>query len=389
MRGTISMFGQILQAIPGKAFEKAVAAHSADRNSKGFTCRDQFVSMLFCQLGRAGSLRDISNGVRGCLGKIVHFGMSRAPKKSTLAYANEHRPWEVYRDTFHALLGVCRFAVPSGARKFRFKNKLVSIDSTTISLCREMFDWGLFTRTKGGVKLHVSLDHDGCLPEYAYISNAKASDVKVAANFKFARGTIVCMDRGYNDYRLYGRWHSEGVYFVTKLKDNALYEAVDEYFAPRGTAAVFRIRLKNCDVPMNMVAYVDEKTGEAVRLVTNNLALGATTVVKIYRNRWQIEIFFRYLKSDLKIRTFVGTSENAVRIQIWTALIALLLIKFLQFKSSLHWSFSGLVFMLQHNLFRHKDLWSWINDPYEDPEPELQSSEPFLPGFDFGQLSTS
>ena len=387
MDAKLSMFGQILQVIPMSEFNKAVKKHEGDRNSKGLACRDQLVSMLFCQFGRAKSLSDISNGVRGCLGKINHLGMNMAPKKNTLSYANAHRPWQIYEDTFYSLLGKCRSVYGVRKRKFRFKNKVVSIDSTTVDLCEKMFDWAKFRKTKGGIKLHMCLDHDGYLPEYSYISNAKVADVKMAKSFKFAKGTIVSMDRGYNDYTLYEDWNSAGIYFVTKLKENAVYDVIQEYYAPGGLKLFREIKLRNCNVRLNMVVYEDEKTGELVELITNKLDLGATTVEEIYRQRWQIEIFFRALKSDLKIKTFVGTSSNAVHIQIWTALIALLIIRYLQFVSSLNWSFSSLLFMLQHNLFRYKDLREWINDPYETPESEIHSLQPDLPGLSFGQHS--
>ena len=176
---------------------------------------------LFCQLGRAHSLREITNGLRSCEGKLKHLGIT-APKRSTLAYANEHRPWELYQKVFFALLNQCRAQV-AGKKKFRFKNKLVSLDSTTIDLCLSIYDWAHFCRIKGAIKLHLVLDHDGYLPSFAVITEGKVSDVKVAHLLKFAPGTIVVDDRGYNDYRLFGTWTSNGVYFVTRMKDNALY----------------------------------------------------------------------------------------------------------------------------------------------------------------------
>src|SRR5439155_9948569 len=174
-----SIFSQLLQLFPRLEFEQAVKKHKAERGAKGFTCWGQFVAMMFCQLGRAHSLREICGGLASCEGKLKHLGIPAAPKKSTLAYANQHRSWE---------------------QKFRFKNKLASLDASTIDLCLSMYDWAKFRRTKGAVKLHLLLDHDGYLPSYAVITDGKKSDITIARTVKFAPGTVLAIYRGYNDY---------------------------------------------------------------------------------------------------------------------------------------------------------------------------------------------
>ncbi len=375
-----SIFSQLLQLFSRIEFQQAVKVTQAERHARGFTCWGQFVAMLFCQLGRAYSLREITGGLRSCEGKLKHLGIT-APNRSTLAYANEHRPWELYQKVFLQLLERCRMQVKE-ERKFRFKNKLVSLDSTTIDLCLSVFDWARFRRTKGAVKLHLLLDHDGYLPEFAFITEGKVVDVKVARQLDFAPGTIVVDDRGYTDYTLWGRWCSQHVYFVTRMKDNALYEVIgdkqvplhrhvlqDEQVELRGLKAIER-----CPYPLRRIEVEDPETGEILVFITNHMGLGASTIAAIYKDRWQIEIFFKALKQNLKIKTFVGTSPNAVKIQIWTALIAILILKFLQLRSKLHWSLSNLVALLRMNLFTHRDLWAWLNKPYEIPpipyEPE-------------------
>jgi hypothetical protein len=336
--------------------------------------------MLFCHLGRAHSLREITGGLRSCEGKLKHLGIT-APSRSSLAYANEHRPWELYQRVFLQLLERCRMQV-GGRKKFRFKNKLVSLDSTTIDLCLSMFDWARFRRTKGAIKLHLLLDHEGYLPEFAWITEGKVADVKVAQQLHFAPGTIVVDDRGYTDYTLWGRWCSQEVYFVTRMKDNALYEVIggkevphhrhvlkDEQIELRGPKAI-----EKCPYPLRRIEVEDPETKEILVFITNHIDLGASTIAAIYRDRWQIETFFKALKQNLKIKTFVGTSPNAVKIQIWTALIAMLILKFLQLRSKFHWSLSNLVALLRMNLFTHRDLWAWLNKPFEIPpipyEPE-------------------
>jgi hypothetical protein len=376
-----SIFSQLLQLFPRVEFQHLVTITQAERHAKGFPCWNQFVSMLFCQLGHAHSLREITGGLQSCEGKLKHLGMETAPPRSTLAYANEHRPYELYEQVFLQLFERCRIQVV-GKTKFRFKNKLISMDSSTIDLCLEMFDWAKFRQTKGAIKLHLLLDHDGYLPSFAIITEGNVSDVKVARQFHFDPGTIVVDDRGYNDYALFGQWTAEGVYFVTRMKENALYEVVGEKKVPQNRTILkdemIELRgskaIEKCPYPLRRIEVYDPETEEILVFLTNNLNLGATTIAAIYKERWQIEIFFKALKQNLKIKTFVGTSANAVKIQIWTALIAMLILRFLQLRSQFNWSLSNLATLLRMSLFTHRDLWTWLNQPYETPpvpyEPE-------------------
>jgi len=230
-----SLFSQILKFIPRADFEGEVRKLNAERHARGVSCWQQFVSMLFCQLGRAHSLREIEQGLKSCEGKLSHLGIEALPR-SSLSYANAHRPWQLYERTFHLLFQ--RFQVElakaggNRKKKFRFKNKLVSLDSSVIDLCLKMYDWAKFRSTKGAIKLHLLLDHDGYLPSFCVITTGKVHDVTVARTLKFQPGTIVVDDRGYNDYELFGRWTDEGVYFVTRLKDNAVYRVVKNLPVP-------------------------------------------------------------------------------------------------------------------------------------------------------------
>jgi len=375
-----SIFSQLLQLFPRIEFQHLVNKTQAEHGAKGFTCWAQFVSMEFCQLGRAHSLREITGGLRSCEGKLKHLGIT-APSHSTLSYANEHRPWELYEKVFLQLFARCRSQVV-GKKTFRFKNKLISMDSSTIDLCLEMFDWAKFRRTKGAIKLHLLLDHDGYLPCFAIITEGKVSDVKVAHQFRFERDTIVVDDRGYTDYSLFGRWTDAGVYFVTRLKDNAVYEAVGEREVPQNRNILkdemIELRgpkaIEKCPHPLRRIEVYDPENKKILVFLTNHMTLGATTIAAIYKDRWKIEIFFKALKQNLKIKTFVGTSANAVKIQIWTALIAMLMLRFLQLRAQFGWSLSNLIALLRMNLFTHRDLWLWINKPFEIPpvpyEPE-------------------
>ena len=387
-----SLFSQLIAVFNRNKFYHLVIAHKAERYSKGFSSWDQFVAMLFCQLAQAKSLREICGGLACCLGKLRHLGMNKAPKKSTLSYANAHRPWEMFRDLFYQTLAICRTATP-GKHKFKFKNKLLSMDSSTISLCLSLFPWAKFRRTKGAVKLHLLLDHDGYLPTYAYISNGKKADVTFARKFPLAPSSIVAMDRGYNDYKLFAFWTEKDIFFVTRLKENANYRVVKKLPVPknRNILSDQLIRFtgyyarKHCTHLLRKVVAWDSENQEEVVLLTNHLEFGPTTISAIYKDRWQIELFFKALKQNLKVKTFVGTSENALYIQIWTALITILLIKFLQFKSTLGWSLSNLVALLRWNLFTYRDLWEWINSPFDVPPIEPVPQQLMLPIQGLGQ----
>jgi len=373
------MFSQLLKLIPRTEFESLVKQTKAQYASKGFSSWSQLVAMLFCQLGRAHSLREIEGGLKSCEGKLAHLGM-QAPARSSLAYANAHRPWQLFEQVFHGLYAKVAAKV-TGKRKFRFKNKLVSIDSTVIDLSLSMFDWAKYQRTKGAVKLHLVLDHDGYLPCFGVVTDGKVADVSVAQWLDFGAGTIVVDDRGYNDYALFGQWCSEEVYFVTRMKRDARFEVVQERQPPqnRGIVSDQTIRLigggaaDKCPHELRRVEAVREDGGDNLVFLTNLHGLGASTIAAIYKDRWQIELFFKALKQNLKIKTFVGTSANAVKTQIWTALICMLLLRYLQLSSKFGWSMANLVALLRMNLFTHRDLMAWIEQPYAPPPDPAQA----------------
>lgn len=369
-----SIFSQLLKLFSRLEFQQLVKETRAERHARGFPSWDQFVAMLFCQLGRAQSLREICGGLASCEGRLVHLGASAAPSRSTLAYANAHRPWQLYEAVFHRLLGRCQELTARAQKKFRFKNKLLSLDATVIDLCASVFCWAKYQRTKGAVKLHLLLDHDGYLPTVAVITEGRVADVRVARELRFEPGTILIMDRGYVDFAWFDRLTAQGVFFVTRPKTGMAYEVVEhrkidvnrnllsdqiiELTSETGQKVAWQLR--------RIEIWVPEKE-ERMALLTNHLDLSALTIAAIYKERWQVELFFKALKQNLKIKTFVGTTANALRIQIWTALIAMLLLRYLQLRSTFGWSLSNLAALLRMNLFVHRDLWAWINQPFEKP----------------------
>jgi hypothetical protein len=364
--------------IPRLEFESAVRKYSAERHARGFSSWGQFVAMLFCQLGHAKSLREICGGLAASEGKLRHLGLPAAPARSTLAYANEHRPWELYQEVFDQLLEKCQVLAARQAgtkkRKFRFKNPLLSLDATVIDLCATMFDWAKFRLTKGAVKLHLLLEHDGYLPSFAVITEGKQHEVRVARQMQFTPGAILVFDRGYTDYDWFVSLTAQGVHFVTRMKENADYGVVEERALSHRqgvrrdqTIFFYKLAQAGVDAFFRRVEFYDEKQDRVLVFLTNHLGLSAATIAAVYKERWKIELFFKSLKQLLRVKTFVGTSANALKTQIWAALIAMLLVKYLQLRSTFGWSLSNLVALLRQQLFVYRDLWVWMDDPFQPP----------------------
>jgi hypothetical protein len=390
MSRVTSIFSQILQLFPRLEFENAVKFHKAERHNRGFSCWGQFIAMVFCQLGRAHSLREICQGLAASEGKLRHLGLTETPKRSTLSYANTHRPWQLYQMIFETLYRRCCGAASARQQKFSFTHKLLSIDSTVITVCTSLFEWANYTRRKGALKLHLLLDHDGYIPKFAVITEGKQSDISVALKMEFEPGTMLVFDRGYIRYGWWASLSKKGVWFVSRLRENAKYEVIEsaalaadpnpEEKKTRVTGdrrIVFPEQKRQKDRPEFRLVEITTEDGEVMEFITNAHHVEALTVAAVYKDRWQIETFFRSLKQLLKIKTFVGTNQNAVRIQIWTALIAMLILRYLKLRASFNWSLSNLLALLRQQLFVHRDLWAWLNQPFEPP-PEVANLQPSL-----------
>ena len=318
MRAFSSVFSQILNLFSRAEFEQQVRNHKAERHARGFSSWTQFVAMLFCQLGRAQSLREICDGLASTEGKLSHLGI-HAPARSSVAYANAHRPWQLYQSVFYALLERCREVAPK--HRFRFKNKLLSMDATTIDLCAASFDWAKFRRTKGGVKLHLLLDHDGCLPQFAVITDAKTFDINVARFLDFPAASILVFDRAYNDFQWFDDLTTRGIFYVTRMKDRTRYEVLHSRSVPQGgnilldEDIVLVKEFPGIDpIELRRIEMMNPDGSDNLVFLTNIRHLVATTIAAIYKDRWKIETFFKMsdpFVSDSSPRDF-GLNSKAM-----------------------------------------------------------------------------
>lgn len=373
MNRVSSIFSQIVQLVPRPLFAELVGKHQAERHARGFSSWAQFIAMLFCQLGDAQSLREIVQGLAAAEGKLRHLGLDGAPSRATLAYANQHRPAAMYQDLFHTLSVQLRAQLPG--HRFAFKHKLASLDSTLITLCARSFPWAHYQRTKGAVKLHLLLDHSGHMPAYAVLSRGKISDIAMARKLDFAPGTLLLVDRGYVALDWLAELHNKSVFFVTRLKEAMHFEVLETRGAGEAQGVLADDvgylpghAQKGKEIFVRRVRYYDHENQREFAFLTNHLELAPETVAALYRERWRIETFFRALKQNLRVKSFVGTSENALATQIYCALIAMLLIAFLKHRARYGWSLSNLVALLRQQLLVYRDLWTWIHKPFEPPE---------------------
>ena len=378
----ITLFSQIISKLDRSIFNKLVKNKQTDKHQKGFGSWSHLVSMLFCQFAKSTSVRDISNGLRSATGNLNHLGIERAPSKSTVSYQNKHRDWTLFKDYYYQLLS--HLGQQAGFRqvKFRIKSKIFLLDSTTISLCLNLFDWARYKTAKGAVKIHTLLDYDGHLPAYINITNGKTADNKGAYDVPLLKGSVIVADRYYNDFSLLDKWSSNGVYFVVRHKDNLQYRGIKENELPTDSHAHILIdemieltganTKKKYGKYLRRVAVYDQENDQTIELITNQMSWTANTISELYKSRWQIEIFFREIKQLLHIKSFIGTSENAVMIQIWTALITILVLKYLKAIAKYGWQLSNLVAFLRLNLFVKIDLQVWLDKPFEPPRKKEQ-----------------
>jgi hypothetical protein len=375
----ITLFSQIISKLDRGIFNKLVKQKQTDKHQKGFTSWTHLVSMLFCQFAKSQSVRDISNGLRSATGNLNHMGIDKAPSKSTISYQNKRRDWELFREYYYSLLGSLGQQAHLRRAKFKIKSKIFLLDSTTVSLCLSLFDWAKYKTAKGAIKMHTLLDYDGNLPAYVNITNGKTADNKGAYDIPLLKRSVILADRFYNDFSLLNVWDTNGVFFVVRHKENIKYTTIkenelpenrhghiliDEIIALTGTKSKQKYPKR-----LRRIAIYDPINKQQIELITNQMSWTANTISELYRARWEVEIFFREIKQLLHIKSFIGTSENAVMIQIWTALITILVLKALKAMAKHSWHLSNLVAFIRLNLFVKVDLQKWLDHPFQEHPP--------------------
>ena len=362
-----TVFAQLLKYVPRHEFETLANQHHCGRSFRTASRWSQFVTLAMAQLAGRNSLRDIVENISAQAHRLYHLGSAKLTR-SNLSRINEDKPYALYEALFGKLLNRCQGMTPG--HDFRFDNPLYSLDASTIDLCLSAFPWANFRTTKGAIKLHIGLNHAGYLPEFVTITDGKTSDIEAGRALEFPRGSMVAIDRGYNDYAWYNQLTEKGIFFVTRLKSNAKTRVVSRrpVLSSKGLSSDQSIEFtgaltaKKCPSQLRRIGYRDQETGKHYVFLTNNFKLAARTIADIYKARWQVELFFKWIKQNLKIKSFVGTSKNAVMTQIWIALCVYLLLAFIKFQSKLKKSMQQILRLLQLNLFEKRDLIALLRD---------------------------
>ena len=356
-----TIFSQILKLVPRHEFEALAKQHHQGRAFRTASRWSLFVTLAMAQLSGRNSLRDMIENVSAQAHRLYHLGSAKL-SRSNLSRINEDKPYTLYETLFGKLLRRCQGITPG--HPFRFNHPLYSLDASTLDLCLSVFPWADFRSTKGAVKLHVGLNHQGYLPEFVTVTTGKISDVEVGRTLAFPKASLVAIDRGYNDYGWSNQLTEKGIFFITRLKSNAQYRVVcrrevrqDKGLSSDQTIEFTGIQIvKKCPIQLRRIGYRCPETGKHYIFLTNNFKLAAKTIADIYKARWQVELFFKWIKQNLKIKSFIGTSKNAVMTQIWIALCVYLLLAFIKFQSKLKKSMQQILRLLQLNLFEKRDL---------------------------------
>ena len=338
--GRNTVFSQLLQLICQNRFKKCVNRYDGDKYTKRFSCWQQLVVLLFAQAKGITSLRDIEISLKSHYNKWYHLGL-KSVARSTLADANSGRDASILRDVFYSLLEKCHELAPK--HRFKFKNPLYSFDSTLINVCLSLFPWATYRKKKGAFKLHTLFDHNGYLPSFIVLTDGNIHDINVVKDDTYgfpnlSPDSILLVDRAYIDYKWLYSLTKRGLYFVTRIKKNMKYTVLGQQEIPKNKSviedcAIGLYQSRFYPAPIRLVTIADPESGEIISFLTNNFTLDSETIAELYRSRWQIETFFKWIKQNLKIKSFLGTSKNAVMTQIWAAMIYYLLLSFIKFQT--------------------------------------------------------
>jgi hypothetical protein len=354
-----TIFSQLIECLPNKEFQKCVTRYHGDSHWRGFSCWDQLLAMSFAQLTYRESLRDIEACLRSMSGKLYHMGLRGKVARSTLADANEIHDWRIYADFAQVLIGIARPLYAGDPIGVDLNQSVYALDSTTIDLCLSLFPWAHFRKCKAAVKMHTLLDLHGNIPTFVRITDGTVHDVNILDEILPEPGAFYVMDRGYVDFERLFRFTLSSAFFVTRTKKNVLLQRryshpVNKSTGVRSDQTVILIAtgsVKAYPDALRRIRYVDAETKKRLTFLTNNFALPALTIALIYKCRWQVELFFKWIKQHLRIKAFFGTSENAVKTQIWIALSAYVLVAIVRKRFALESSLYQILQILSVTLF--------------------------------------
>lgn len=370
------IFSQLMEHLPLHVFHKCVDRYQGDFKVKEFTCLDQYLCMAFAQLTYRESLRDIEACLQSQKSKLYHMGIRSSVSRNNLAHANKVRDWRIYADLAHVLIQTARKMYVGDNFALELENTVFALDATTIDLCLSMFPWAKFRKNKGAVKLHTLLDLRGNIPTFIHISDGKLHDVNILDILPLEAGAFYVMDRGYLDFtRLYTISQSSA-FFVTRAKSNLKYRRIYSHPIDRSTGLICDQSImltgfyqhKGYPEMMRRVKYYDAKTDKTLVFLTNNFSLPSMTIAELYRNRWQVELFFKWIKQNLRIKTFYGTSENAVKAQIWIAVSVYLLVAIMKKRLKIEASLYTTLQVLSVTIFERVPLLQVLTRDQYKPE---------------------
>ena len=370
-----TIFSQLIEYLPNKEFQKCVSRYRGDHYVKKFSCWDQFLSMAFAQLTYRDGLRDIESCLQSVGSKLYHMGFRSKIKRSTLADANELRDWRIYADFAQVLIAIARPLYADDPIGIELDQSLYALDSTTIDLCLSMFPWAKFRKHKAAVKMHTLIDLHGNIPTFIHITDGKVHDVNVLDEILPEAGAFYVMDRGYIDFERLFIFVMSSAFFVVRTKENVLLQRrysrpVDKTTGLRSDHTVILTSLESAKVypdALRRITFVDKQTNKRLKFLTNNFALPALTIAQIYKSRWQVELFFKWIKQHLRIKAFYGTSENAVKTQIWIAISVYVLVAIVRKRLRLESSLYQILQILSLTLFEKEPILQVIQASDKEP----------------------
>lgn len=381
------VFAQLMEFLPRHEFNTCVRRYGGDRRARGFSCRDQFLCLAFAQLTFRESLRDIETCLRSFQPKLYHAGFRGNISRTTLADANRVHDWRIFADFAQVLISRARKLYAGEPMGVELKQTVYALDSTTIDLCLSLFPWARFRRRKGAVKLHTLLDLRGSIPTFVRITHGKTHDVTVLDHLPIEPGSFYVMDRGYVDFQRLHRFTTGPAFFVTRAKRGLDYtrrsrRRVDKSTGLRSDQTIVLAGPKTSRLypePLRRISFYDAENDRRFVFLTNNFALPALTIARLYKCRWQVELFFKWIKQNLHIKSFYGTSDNAVKIQVWIAISTYVLIAIVRKELGLERSLSEILQILSLSLFEKTPIFQALSEQKpQNPDPPLSNQLTFF-----------